>query len=92
LGCRKLTLAEEETVTVKKWYKLNEDAQAGRWGAEFVAGRSVLIWLETEVYEEQVAVWITRLQFEALFVENEMDIEMSAEELEGEREAMRDGN
>jgi hypothetical protein len=91
LGCRKLTLAEEETVTVKKWYKLNEAVQAGRWEAERVGEHSVYVTLEGDTAAGVLPVWMSTEQFAAWFQESEMDVEMSVEELAGEREGMRDG-
>jgi len=88
LGCRKLTLAEEETVTVKKWYKLNEKAAGGRWEL-----KGVLHGLyNVHQPDTGVGMWLTQGEWERCMVESEMDVEMTAEELAGEREEMRDGN
>lgn len=89
LNCRKLATTEEETVTVKKWYRLNEAAQAGRWEAEKVGEHSVYVVLDAEGLEGVMPLWMSSSQFAAWFSECEMDVEMTVEELEGERAAMR---
>jgi len=74
-------------VTVKKWYKLNDKAAGGRWEIERYGKDSVYAMMEGET--QGYRLWLNGEEFRSLFREVEMDVEMTAEELKGEREAMR---
>jgi hypothetical protein len=78
-------LMGEETMTVVKAYKLKVDVQAGRWTAERVGEDAWYVVLE----EGDIKLWLPNREFRAMFDENEMTVEMTAEELEGERTGVR---
>jgi hypothetical protein len=74
-------------VTVKKWYKMNQNVQEGRWSAQRVGEDAWIVELEGR---EGMVLWLPVSKFQAMFTESEMDVEMTVGELEGERAVVRE--
>jgi predicted secreted protein len=77
----------EETMTVKKLYKISDNVQAGRWTAERVGEDAWYVKMEGV---EDTALWLSDSKFRLMFDEDEMVVEMTVEELESERLIVRE--
>lgn len=73
-------------MTVKKWYKFDQDAQRGRW--EIRGEMDGLVFVVNE--ETGWTVHCTKDDFVEMWRESEMDVVMTTEELASERRAARE--
>lgn len=79
----------EETMTVKRIYRISDDAQAGNWTAERVGEDAWYVSLDGK---GGFSLWMSDEKFRMMFTEREMIVDMTVEELESERLSVRENN
>lgn len=77
----------EETMTVKKIYRISDNALAGHWIAERVGEDA---WIVSLIDKGGFSLWMPDEKFRMMFTEWEMVVDMTVEELESERLSVRE--